>query len=188
MSENENLLDYAAVAGLLGKSVGAVRNMKLRGQLPQPDGPGPSWRRATVEEYLAEGAKTPPAMPAAPEVPGAQVPAAGRSAAPEARPAPAPSRPTPPPAVGEDEEDRRRRSITLAEVLECPHPEDERKKTGYMTMCIRCGRRQVGPDRFAGAGFAGWDAAKLATCPHPAAERAATSLGARCGVCLQVAR
>ncbi len=151
----DGLLGYGELAELLGKSVGAVT---LAGLLDS----------------------------------GAPVPAAGRSVAPEPRSAPpappaAPgmAAPVPPPApvVPEDAEDRRRRGLTIAEVLACPHPDDERRRLGYMTMCVRCGRRQTGRDEWSGAGYAGWDAAELAACPHPEEGRRRHSWGTTCGAC-----
>jgi hypothetical protein len=92
-------------------------------------------------------------------------------------------RPSGPAFAGEDAEDRRRRSMTIADVLACPHPADDRKHTSYMTICVVCGRRQVGVDRFTGAGYAGWSKEKLAACPHPTSERISHAWGGQCGVC-----
>lgn len=73
--------------------------------------------------------------------------------------------------------------MTIAEILACAHPADDRKVTGYMVMCLRCGRRMEGRDRWAGAGWAGWSPALLATCPHPEAERRSRPWGSSCAVC-----
>ncbi len=59
----DGLLGYGELAELLGKSVGAVRNMRLRGQLPEPDAPGPRWRRETLAGLLDSGAPVPAAGP-----------------------------------------------------------------------------------------------------------------------------
>jgi hypothetical protein len=73
--------------------------------------------------------------------------------------------------------------MTLDEVLACPHPDDDHKRTGYMVMCVRCGRRQEGRDRWAGAGYAAWTDGWQKTCPHPDGERQDLRFASRCGVC-----
>jgi hypothetical protein len=78
--------------------------------------------------------------------------------------------------------------MTLEQVLACTHPDEDRKRTGYMVMCVRCGRRQEGRDSFTGAGYAGWAPGWQATCPHPEAERIPRPWGQACGVCGKVVR
>jgi len=176
-----DLIDYAALAELSGRSVGALRVMRSRGQLPEPDAPGPRWRRETLAAFLAEGAPVsaggPPAATEASSGPGPSVATPERSA--PATAPPVPSRPF----LGEDAEDRRRRSMTISDVLTCPHPVDDRKHTSYMVMCLRCGRRQSGRDSFTGGGYAAWTAGWQVTCPHPEAERISRPWGQSCGVC-----
>jgi len=78
--------------------------------------------------------------------------------------------------------------MTLVEFLECVHPLDDRKVLPYMTICVVCGRRQEGRDRWSGAGYASWSKEKLAACPHPAAERIQHAFAAQCGVCGRLLR
>jgi hypothetical protein len=158
---------------------------RSKGRLPQQDAPGPRWRRESLAEFLKEGTAVPTGAPSAAPAPRSGTPAspvtpvssAARTAAPVT--SSVPSRPFP----GEDAEDRRRRSMTVADVLACPHPAEDRKVTGYATICVVCGRRQSGRDSWAGAGYAGWDSSKLAACPHPDAERISRPWGQSCGVC-----
>lgn len=182
MVEDGGLLGYEELAVAIGRSVGAVRNMKLRGQLPEPDAPGPKWRRSSLVDLLKEGAPVPAGGPSA--VAALRSDAGAPADTPE-RSEPATVPPvTREPFTGTDAEDIRRRAMTLAEILACPHPAGDRKVTGYMTMCVVCGRRMEGRDRWAGAGWAGWDKAKLAACTHPVSERRAHLSGhAQCGVC-----
>jgi hypothetical protein len=163
------------------------------------DGGVASWLRGVAAAELGSlGAP----VPADVKLPDAG--AADHTAAPEPRWAPEASPATPgPPAAptaapvvpvtapafpGEDAEDRRRRSMSLAEVLACPHPTDELKRTGYVAFCLRCGRRMEGRDSWTGAGWAGWSPALLAACPHPEAERRSHAWGSSCGVCGRLLR
>ena len=157
------LLGYEELAELTGRSVGALRVARSKGRLPEQDAPGPRWRRESLAGFLAEGAP---------------VPAADRS-----EPATAPPVAPRPPFSGEDAEDRRRRAMTIAEILACPHPADDRKVTGYMTMCVVCGRRMEGRESWTGGGYAAWTPGWREHCPHPAAERRSHPWGTQCGVC-----
>ena len=70
------MLGYDELAVLLGRPRAAVRQMRLRGELPRPDGVGPAWGRGTVEAWL-EGRLTPDGVTALgggrlPEVVGPQ--------------------------------------------------------------------------------------------------------------------
>ncbi len=182
------MLGYEELSELTGRSVGALRVARSEGRLPEPDAPGPRWRRESLAGLLKEGAPVPAGGPSAVAVarapgswpyPDTPVPSAGLHAAPAA---------SKPGFTGEDAEDRRRRSMTLEQVLACPHPADDRKVLPYMAMCLRCGRRQEGRDRWAGAGYAGWDPSKLAACPHPTSERVQHAWGGQCGVCGRLLR
>ena len=181
-----DLIDYEELSRLTGRSVGALRVARTRGQLPDQDAPGPKWRRESLAGFLAEGVRVPASGPPVPEVaPASAPPSSGTPELPAERTA-APVTAVPPkePFVGEDAEDRRRRSMTLEQVLACPHPADDLKKLSYATICVVCGRRQVGRDTFVGAGYAGWDKAKLAACTHPVAERVRHLSGHdRCALC-----
>lgn len=191
MSEDsEGLLGYEELAGLLGKSRGAVRNMRLRGQLPEPDGDGPRWRRSTVEVFLERGGAGSPPGPSTkvPELDGprqvpARVDAASGVGGPvrvlEVRPV---AEEAPPPAVVELPAGDPRQSMTLEEVLGCEHPVGERRRLPYMAWCAACGQRQVGEDRWAGLGYAGWKgtlAARVACDAggHPAGARVLLASG-----------
>lgn len=199
-------MDYAALGALLGKSVGALRVMKSRGQLPEPDGPGPSWRRERLTGLLAEGssATVPPLPDDATTAVGLGLPVA--APAPRSGPAATPATPGPAgagtgaPATsasratwrprsepwdgGDDPEERRKRSMSLADVLACPHPEEERKRTGWGSLCVRCGRLQSGRDSWSGGGHAAWQDPELTSCPHPEEERT----GPLCRVCGRTVR
>jgi hypothetical protein len=195
--------DAAMVAGADLERGVPVEVVELRASVSEAS----SWRQAAGDHGLAswlravasaELSKVGAPVPADVRLPDAG--AADRSVAQEARGAPPASgeaTPQPPaagiaapvaavtaPAVpGEDAEDRRRRSMTIEQVLSCPHPEEDHKRTGYMVMCVRCGRRQEGRDRWAGAGYAAWTPGWQAACPHPATERISRPWGAACGVC-----
>jgi len=171
-----------------------------------------SWREAAGDRGLASWLRSVAAAELA--TVGAPVPAdvklpddgaGGPSVAQEAR-SPAPGQPSTPassaalqeapatsgapprPFPGEDAEDRWRRSMTIADVLACPHPATDRKVTGYMTMCVVCGRLQQGRDRWGGAGYAAWTAGWQAACPHPATDRLSHAWGTQCGVCGRLLR
>jgi hypothetical protein len=84
--------------------------------------------------------------------------------------------------------DIRRRSMTITDVLACPHPADDRKVLGYMTLCVVCGRRQEGRDSWVGGGYAAWTPGWQAVCPHPDTERNGRPWGTTCGVCGKLIR
>ncbi len=183
------MLGYEELSELTGRSIGALRVARSKGRLPDQDAPGPKWRRESLAEFLKEGAAVPAGGPPAPPAPGSGTPASPATPAPPAgvlappvASGPAPST-TAPPFPGEDAEDRRRRSMTIADVLACPHPVQDRKVLPYMVLCVVCGRRQEGRDRFTGGGYAAWTAGWQATCPHPEGERRHHPWGVQCGVC-----
>jgi hypothetical protein len=181
------MLGFQELAKLSGLSEAALRKRRSRGQLPDQDAPGPKWRRESLAEFLKEGAPVPAADRSVPQearsTDGPSVATPERSA-----PATAPPVPSQPAFPGEDAEDIRRRAMTIADVLACPHPVQDRKVTGYATICVVCGRRMEGRDRWTGAGYAGWTPALLERCPHPEAERRHHSWGSACGVCGRLLR
>src|SRR5262245_56452539 len=180
------MLGYEELSALTDRSVGALRVARSKGRLPDQDAPGPRWRRETLAAFLGEGTAVPTGDPSVAQEArsGAPAPSNAPERSPGLQGAPvasdAPSRPG---FAGEDAEDRRRRSMTIADVLACTHPDEDRKRTGYMVMCVRCGRRQEGRDRWAGAGYAAWTPGWQASCPHPASERVARLWGDACTVC-----
>jgi hypothetical protein len=175
----EELLGYEELSALTGRSVGALRVARSKGRLPEPDAPGPRWRRETLEAFLTSDARAVAgdrvAAPAPSSGPGPSpatpVSSGARTAAPAASGLPFP---------GADAEDARRRSLTIDDVLACPH--DELKRTTYAAWCLRCGRRLQG-DRFTGAGYLSWTPGLLERCPHPPGERVARPWGAACLLC-----
>jgi hypothetical protein len=112
-----DLLGYAELAELTGRSVGALRVARSKGRLPEPDeaGPPPKWRRATVEEFLKEGGR---------------VRAGDGTAAPGATSEPPASPATPEPVTPSQ----------AAPVASCLHPKQERVLRPWGAFCGACGR------------------------------------------------
>jgi hypothetical protein len=181
------MLGYEELSELSGRSVGALRVARSKGRLPEPDAPGPRWRRESLAALLKEGAPVPAGGPSVAREPRS---GPGPSTATPERSEPATAAPVPsrPPFAGDDAEDRRRRSMTITDVLACPHPPEDLKRLPYMVMCVRCGRRQEGRDRFTGGGYAAWAPGWRQACPHPEGERVARPWGLACLVCGQSVR
>jgi hypothetical protein len=151
------MLGYEEVAALLGRSVPAVRNMKLRGQLPEPDAPGPRWRPETIDRWQwSQGGALDEASSPEPEPEEPPAVAAGDGPVDGPVDASAPARPAVA-ATPEAAPQRKRRLSPLSrpagergdlvawaarvarEQLACPHPKRERKSFVWGTSCGRCG-------------------------------------------------
>jgi len=172
------VLGYMELAERLGKTPGALRVMRSRGQLPEPDAPGPRWRPETIERWTwtAEGAAAVEApVVASEEEPAAEPPVAVAPApavvepapdavAVEAPPAPAPApAPVPPatpasarPALSRPADAhgglKDFRARTAREQLACLHPRAERQSLPWGARCGRCGLLAAVVGR-----YGGWD-------------------------------